>query len=256
MLYGNVTYVPRSLYARREEMLLKHADLVAGNGGSVVSLNDILEASLTTQISGRPNWKRLDAHRYAENLKTVVIVNEGAGDAVALLGVIRLVWYLSQNHVLGKEQALKIVVDAGTGTTAIGLALGAICLGLPWEVHAVMLADNIEGYRRQEETLISEFQRCCAFPISELVSTKSSGRLVKWLDRSCPRKFGNVLAGEVNLCQQITQQTGVLVDPMYTLAGWELATQLCQQEGKGGVKVVMLHTGGTLAMFGLAQRVL
>lgn len=45
------------------------------------------------------------------------------------VGVIRLVQYLSQNHVFGKEQALKIVIDAGTGTTAIGFALGAIFLG-------------------------------------------------------------------------------------------------------------------------------
>lgn len=46
-----------------------------------------------------------------------------------LIGVIRLVHYLSQNHLLGKERALKLVVDAGTGTTAVGLALGALCLG-------------------------------------------------------------------------------------------------------------------------------
>lgn len=60
--------------------------------------------------------------------------------------------------------------------------------------------------------------------------------------------------GEVQVCQRIAQQTGVLVDPVYTLAAWELATQLSQREAKGGVKVVMLHTGGTLGMFGLAQR--
>ena len=45
------------------------------------------------------------------------------------LGLIRLVQYLSQNHLLGKERVLKLVVDSGTGTTAVGLALGAILLG-------------------------------------------------------------------------------------------------------------------------------
>ncbi|GMP82566.1 hypothetical protein CsSME_00036811 [Camellia sinensis var. sinensis] len=167
----------------------------------------------------------------------------------AAMGVIRLVQYLSQKHVFGKEQAFKIVVDAGTGTTAIGLGLGAICLGLPWEVYAVMLAENIDGYRRQEEELVSDFQRCCGFPIVE-----ANGRFVHWLERSHPRKFGNVLTGEIEMCQQIAQQTGVLVDPIYTLAAWELATQLSQSESKGGAKVVMLHTGGTMGMFGLAQR--
>ncbi|KAI8006938.1 hypothetical protein LOK49_LG07G02602 [Camellia lanceoleosa] len=119
----------RSLYAKREEMLAKHANLVAGGSRSVVWLSDILEASLTTQIFGKSNCERLDVHRYVESLKRVVIVNEGAGDAVGLLGVICLVQYLSQNHVFGKEQAFEIVVDVGTGITAVGLGLGAICLG-------------------------------------------------------------------------------------------------------------------------------
>lgn len=43
--------------------------------------------------------------------------------------MIRLVQYLSQKHLFGKERTLKIVVDAGTGTTAVGLGLGALCLG-------------------------------------------------------------------------------------------------------------------------------
>lgn len=43
--------------------------------------------------------------------------------------MMRLVKYLSQPHVFGKEQEIIFVVDAGTGTTAIGLALGALCLG-------------------------------------------------------------------------------------------------------------------------------
>ena len=44
-------------------------------------------------------------------------------------GLIRLVKFLSQDHVFGKEQEINFVVDAGTGTTAIGLALGALYLG-------------------------------------------------------------------------------------------------------------------------------
>lgn len=69
-------------------------------------------------------------------------------------------------------------------------------------------------------------------------------------------RFGNVLKGEVEICQQIARQTGILVDPVYTLAAWEHATFLCQQVARAGrdSKVVMLHTGGTLGMFGLAQR--
>lgn len=62
------------------------------------------------------------------------------------------------------------------------------------------------------------------------------------------------MEGETETCQQIAQQTGILVDPVYTLAAWEMATQLSREEMEGGAQVVMLHTGGTLGMFGLAQR--
>ena len=62
------------------------------------------------------------------------------------------------------------------------------------------------------------------------------------------------MEGEVEACQQIAQNTGVLVDPVYTLAAWEMGTKLSKKEAKEDSKVVMLHTGGTLGMFGLAQR--
>ncbi|XP_077227981.1 pyridoxal-5'-phosphate-dependent enzyme family protein isoform X3 [Tasmannia lanceolata] len=197
-MYGSVSYIARSLYAQREDMLTKHAYLVAG--------------------------------------------------------VIRLVYFLSQNNLFGKERPLKIVVDAGTGTTAVGLALGAICLGLPWEVNAVMLADTIEGYKRQEKCLIFDFKRLCGLEHLDDALNGVDGGIVHWVERTHPRKFGNVLKGEVEMCQQIAQQTGILVDPVYTLAAWEHAALLCQQEAEGDAEVVMLHTGGTLGMFGLAQR--
>ena len=62
------------------------------------------------------------------------------------------------------------------------------------------------------------------------------------------------MEGEVEACQEIAQRTGILVDPVYTLSAWEMATVLGQKGAKGDEKVVMLHTGGTLGMFGLAQR--
>ncbi len=66
-------------------MLQSHANLVAGNSGYVVWFNDIFESSLTTQTSS--SSVQMDANRIAENCpRKVAILNEGAGDAVALLG--------------------------------------------------------------------------------------------------------------------------------------------------------------------------
>lgn len=254
-IYGKVTYVPRTHYAHRIEMLKSYANLVAGNNGDVVWCNEIFEASLTAQKSRASCLGQMDAHKGIDNCrKKVLIVNEGAGDAVALLGVFRLLQYLSQDHLLGRKRAIKFVVDAGTGTTAVGLGLGAICLGLPWEVTAIALADTIDGYKQQEKNLISEFKRLFGFLLKKSSLNEVDGEIVHWVERCRPRKFGNVLEGEIEACHRIAQLTGILVDPVYTLAAWEMATLLSDEKLKQDADVVMLHTGGTLGMFGLAQR--
>ncbi|KAL8534295.1 hypothetical protein ACS0TY_010343 [Phlomoides rotata] len=250
-LFGNVVYVPRSIYAKREQMLAKHAESVVGTNGSIIWLNDVTEVYSQNHVCRQDKFSQADPVTLAENFKKVVIINEGAGDAVALLGMMRLIKYLSEKHLFGKKQALKIIVDAGTGTTAVGLALGALSLGLPWEVCAVMLADKIDGYKRKEQNLITQFltsYTSCAVGLNRCVENAG---IVQWLERSSPRRFGKILKGEVEECQKVAQQTGILVDPIYTLAAWDLAANLSLEED---TKVVMLHTGGTLGMFGIAQR--
>ncbi|KAL0737563.1 hypothetical protein Bca4012_013773 [Brassica carinata] len=255
-MYGNVEYVPRSRYANREEMLRTHAVLVAGEDGSVLCAKDLEAMDGFSSSEASP--------------RKVLIVNEGAGDALALLGMFRLLKYLSQDRLLGKKSRVKFVVDAGTGTTAVGLGVAAMSLGLgfvpqdlfvsvsfpahvhfllrlPWEINAVMLADTLDNYKRHQDRLLDEFTR--QFLPSIVCSSLYT---IKWVERQRPRKFGKVLEGEVEMCRKIAQETGVLVDPMYTLAAWETATELVEDE-RWSI-VVMLHTGGTLGMFGLAQR--
>jgi hypothetical protein len=89
-IYGNVTYVPRNIYANREDMLKIYAKSVAGNSGSVLWFSDIIEASSTNELSNSPNIMQMDASRSdsseGNHLQKILIVNEGAGDSVALLG--------------------------------------------------------------------------------------------------------------------------------------------------------------------------
>ncbi|XWS22709.1 hypothetical protein CRYUN_Cryun29cG0059300 [Craigia yunnanensis] len=225
-IYGNVTYVPRSSYVRREKMLQTYASMVAGNSGNIVCCNDI-DASIMTQAFGCSKFVQMDAPKGTKNhSKKVVLVNEGAGDAIALLGMFRLVDYLSQDHLFGRKRIFNFVVDSGTGTTAVGLGLGALCLGLPWKITAVMLADTIDAYRKQERCLISEFKRQFCFLLDSHKLSGADDGIVHWVDRCHPRKFGNILEGEIEASRQIAQQTGVLVDPVYTLAAWEMATRI------------------------------
>ncbi|CAL9149608.1 unnamed protein product [Musa hybrid cultivar] len=255
LMYGSVNYVERSTYARREEMLLKHAESVAGGEGNVLWVDDILknsnglnlEESDSVPMDGRGD--PLSECSSETSLRRVVIVNEGACSVVGLLGIIRLVKYLSQAHVFGRDQQIVLVLDSGTGTTAIGLALGIIYFGLPWRITAVTLADSRDWYKEREKCLISNFKS-----IYGLETVEHNEGIIHWVDRLHPRRFGKVLNGEIDLCRRIAQQTGVLLDPIYTLAAWEHAVLLADAEAESHAKVVMLHTGGTLGLFGLAQR--
>ncbi|CAL9061983.1 unnamed protein product [Musa banksii] len=255
LMYGSVSYVERSTYARREEMLLKHAESVAGGEGNVLWVDDILknsnglnlEESDSVPMDGRGD--PLSECSSETSLRRVVIVNEGACSVVGLLGIIRLVKYLSQAHVFGRDQQIVLVLDSGTGTTAIGLALGIIYFGLPWRITAVTLADSRDWYKEREKCLISNFKS-----IYGLETVEHNEGIIHWVDRLHPRRFGKVLNGEIDLCRRIARQTGVLLDPIYTLAAWEHAVLLADAEAESHAKVVMLHTGGTLGLFGLAQR--
>jgi 1-aminocyclopropane-1-carboxylate deaminase/D-cysteine desulfhydrase-like pyridoxal-dependent ACC family enzyme len=52
---------------------------------------------------------------------------------------------------------------------------------------------------------------------------------------------------------QVAKETGILLDPIYSLAAWEVACKLAS-DSANGLDVLLLHTGGTLGLHGLAQR--
>lgn len=76
LMFGNVTYASRSLYAQRDEMLYEHAIKVAGCSGTVMWADEVIGKDLgvdgdTTDGNGP---------------RRVMIVKEGAGSVQALLG--------------------------------------------------------------------------------------------------------------------------------------------------------------------------
>jgi D-cysteine desulfhydrase len=74
LMFSNVTYASRSVYSQRSQMLHDHAKKVAGPDGLVVWADDITE--LECQEPELPGASR-----------RVVVVNEGAASAIALLGL-------------------------------------------------------------------------------------------------------------------------------------------------------------------------
>lgn len=76
-------------------------------------------------------------------------------------------------------------------------------------------------------------------------------------------RFGKFYEEEVRACKRVARGCGILVDPIYSLAAWEVSCQLATGGSVAGVtgvpggkrrRVVMLHTGGSLGLFAVAQR--
>lgn len=255
-MYGQVTYIPRAQYANRKAVLAKHAEFIIGSG-SVVWLRDNqsgLDFAMDSYSVGSSKQKDTSS---CPCLKKVAVIKEGASDAVALLGLVRLVDYLSQPCCFGRNKKLQLVVDSGTGTTAIGLAVGILILRLPWEVVGVTLAGAVETYKNIGIRLLADLNNLCYKDANTgVLCVELLEKCITWVERRQARKFGKVLEGELQACRRIAQQTGILLDPIFTLAAWEVGSELCLHEKKLGndQEVVVLHTGGTMGLFGLAQR--
>ena len=74
LMFGNVTYASRSLYAQRDEMLYEHAIKVAGSSGTVMWADEVIGKDLGVDTIDGNGSRR------------VMIVKEGAGSVQALLG--------------------------------------------------------------------------------------------------------------------------------------------------------------------------
>lgn len=216
-MYGEVTYITRTEYADRDAMMTKHAQRIMENSPDDIKLH---------------------------------VLPEGGSEPAALLGCIRLIHWLAQPHALG-PQPLTLVVDCGTGTTATGLALGVKLSGLQWQVKGVMLAGPLSYYRDQQHALTA------SFAARYLAGEELCGNELPldWVERSTPRRFGKIFREDVTACQQVAQQHGILLDPIYSLSAWEMAVHtLHVQQNGASCRTAMLHTGGALGLQGTAQR--
>lgn len=136
-LYGDVVYVPRSIYAKREEMLAKHAESIVGVDGSIIWLNDVTETSFKHHESMLQKFPQADPINFPEKPKKVVIINEGAGDAVALLGMKVSAVYFVNPFFLDKNVShfllilLAVLLWEITEATLLIVCYGALTLFKP-----------------------------------------------------------------------------------------------------------------------------
>ncbi len=172
---------------------------------------------------------------------TIEVMAEGGKSELAMRGFDRLVGALTE-ALPCPDEPWELVIDAGTGVSTAGLVKAILDRELPWRVRAVMLLGNRrESYEQTMEELLGGLE-----PSQQLLH-----RLLSWQKRAPSRRFGTVKQVDIERCQQIARHTGILFDPIYTLASYE---SLCQQPRTQDARTLLLHTGGALNLFGALSR--
>lgn len=208
MTLGHVTFVDRNSYADREALLRGHRARVDGPG------------------------------------RRVAVIPEGAGVVDALPGVIRLVHGLMLSLPEPYSTPWRLVVDSGTGTTAVGLALGVALAGLDWEVYGVrLLSGREEEYGARERELLASWNARHGAP--------ARAPSVLWTERVPERRFGSVHAEDLRDCVRTARETGVIFDPIWTWAAWRYPEAFRSRQRR---QTVVIHTGGLHNLHGIAQR--
>lgn len=186
--------------------------------------------------------------RFASRLEgwpdQVTILPEGARSLEALLGFIRLAHALA-THAQNPATPTRVILDSATGTTALGMALGLQLCGLnSWEVHAIeLVAHDHERTLAAIKALHLELCARWSLPHRPLP--------LRWFERATPRRFGKVFEQDLERCAKLARATGILCDPIYTIACWE---HLEHHAARAQQRTMILHTGGALNILGAAAR--
>ena len=176
------------------------------------------------------------------------IIPEGAREPDALWGLLRLVRALADALPSPATTPYVLVVDTGTGTTAAGLALAIALAELPWTVHAVMLLPHLlDDLKADAQALLTEW-RALGRPAPHTLDALP----LRWLPRHLRRRFGQVKPTDLQQVRDLASATGILTDPIYTLAAWQHIERMSNAER---ALAVWIHTGGALNLDGVMQRV-
>ena len=168
----------------------------------------------------------------------VYLIPVGGSNALGTWGYIEAYREMMEQGVF--SNITDIVVACGSGGTACGLALASHLSGLGVRVHGVAVCDN-NGY----------FHSHCNKMLSEMgVVDVASEDILDVIDGYKGRGYGESTDEELQLLLGIARDTGILLDPTYTLkAARGMLEEMKKNPGRfAGGDVLFVHTGGLYGM--------
>lgn len=183
----------------------------------------------------RDNWPHVNelAYQYLNTLNEHgFVLEEGASIPEALRGAVTLA-----EDIVVNEQVLgfsfdHIFVDAGTGFSAAALINGLQQLNHRARIHVLLLADNEAVFRDKLTQWLGQVPNnfLCFYPTTA-------------------KDFGAVNQTIKNEVKRLAREEVILADPIYAAKLFYEARK-CIQSERLTVKVLIIHSGGTLTMPG------
>ena len=220
--------------------------------GNRLFLNMLLPQSNIHTIS--PNhWNEVveQANEFAAQLqganRQVLVVPEGGEHPATIPGLLTLAFDIQQNQQTYNIRFSDIWTDSGTGISAIGLLLGMRLLGMTeTHLHITLIAGNeaefFERYRRfttwTEQWLKAEIPE--------------AGPRVTFHTPATARSFGSINKTVQRATITIARETGILMDPIYSVKHLYTMKQILQQHPPTGPQL-FIYNGGPLGLCGFQQ---
>lgn len=183
-----------------------------------------------------PRMKKLK-HSLEAKGENPYIIGIGGSNGVGLWGYVECFAEMVDQGVL--DQFTHLVVPVGSGGTASGLAIGNYLCGGKLKVIAVSVCDDANYFYAHLDDMLANVG----------LAGETSARDIMRVVEAKGRGYSKNTEEELKLGVQVAMNTGVLLDPVYTLKG---VFGMVGDVGAGidsDARVLFVHTGGIFGLF-------
>jgi len=169
-------------------------------------------------------------------------VCRGGSDSVGVWG------YINAFHELNQQEDLSnfddVVFACGSGGTAAGLAIGNHLAQTGLGIHGVLVTDGDEDAEKHYSYMDTQLEELA-------VKNTKAKDIFDPIEGYVGKGYGMTTDEELDFCQNVAEQTGIILDPVYTSkAARALVSELQLNRNRfKGNRVLFIHTGGIFGLY-------
>ncbi|KAB8027402.1 1-aminocyclopropane-1-carboxylate deaminase [Fluviispira multicolorata] len=176
----------------------------------------------------------------------VGFINEGALMYEAFPGACTLALDILRNEQEKSCYFDHIIIDSGTGLTAISLILCYSLLQLKTKIHILLIAGTEKEFNNSLNLLKNNFE-------ADIIQKIKLQDTYKLYSPQSAKSFGSVNKKIMNNIAFIAKNEGILTDPIYSSKLFLEARNIINEKNLSG-KILLIHSGGSLTLFGFTEK--